>query len=103
MSNTPAATPIGPSCVTKDAAGNEKLERYGIASGLLGGFGGFVARAFRDHDFQLGRRNGQRFLQTTFALPADNPVINSMGAAVHNSKIPGDSTKNETEAEEAIR
>jgi hypothetical protein len=41
---------IGPSRVTSDG----KEQRYGIASGLLGGFGGFVARSFRDHDFQLG-------------------------------------------------
>ena len=78
---------IGPSCVTKDAAGNEKLERYGIASGLLSGFGGFVARAFRDHDFQLGRRNCQRFLQTTFALPDGNGVIRSWGPGVDKSKF----------------
>ncbi len=64
---------IGPSRVTTDS----KEQRYGIASGLLGGFGGFVARSFRDHDFQLGRRNGQLFLQTTFALPADNKIIRS--------------------------
>jgi hypothetical protein len=62
---------IGPSRVTPDG----KEQRYGIASGLLGGFGGFVARSFRDHDFQLGRRNCQRFLQDAFALPPDNEII----------------------------
>jgi Patatin-like phospholipase len=62
---------IGPSRVTPDG----KEQRYGIASGLLGGFGGFVARAFRDHDFQLGRRNCQRFLQDAFALPPENEII----------------------------
>ncbi|MGH6836876.1 MAG: hypothetical protein ACREC9_15375 [Methylocella sp.] len=62
---------IGPSRVTSDG----KEQRYGIASGLLGGFGGFVARSFRDHDFQLGRRNCQRFLQDTFALPPENEMI----------------------------
>ncbi len=56
--------------------------RFPIASGLLGGFGGFVARSFRDHDFQLGRRNCQRFLQTTFALPPVNPIIQSSYARV---------------------
>jgi hypothetical protein len=63
---------IGPSRVIDNV-----LQRYGIASGLLGGFGGFVSRSFRDHDFQLGRRNCQRFLKTNFALPAKNPVIAS--------------------------
>ncbi|MBY6241691.1 patatin-like phospholipase family protein [Methylosinus sp. Sm6] len=54
-----------------------KPQRYGIASGLLGGFGGFVARAFRDHDYQLGRRNCQKFLMTAFAVPADHPIVTS--------------------------
>ncbi|ATQ69432.1 MULTISPECIES: patatin-like phospholipase family protein [Methylosinus] len=54
-----------------------KPQRYGIASGLLGGFGGFVARAFRDHDYQLGRRNCQKFLLTAFAVPADHPIVTS--------------------------
>lgn len=61
---------IGP----RRVIGNE-LQRYGIASGLLGGFGGFVARAFRDHDYQLGRRNCQKFLMTSFAVPADHPIV----------------------------
>lgn len=71
--------------IARDAAGDRMLDetgrekeldaRYAIASGLLGGFGGFVAREFRDHDFQLGRRNCQRFLQTYFALPGVNPLI----------------------------
>jgi hypothetical protein len=71
---------IGPSRVIKGSDGKEVLQRYGIASGLLGGFGGFVSRAFRDHDFQLGRRNCQRFLKTNFALPDANPVIGSWTA-----------------------
>jgi hypothetical protein len=50
-------------------------ERYAIACGLLGGFGGFLDRAFRDHDFQLGRRNCQRFLRESFSIPGDNPII----------------------------
>jgi len=74
---------IGPSRVTPDG----KEQRYGIASGLLGGFGGFVARSFRDHDFQLGRRNCQRFLQETFALPPDNKIIESWPADVDKGKF----------------
>lgn len=57
------------------AADGKTLEPYGIASGLLGGFGGFISRAFRDHDFQLGRRNCQQFLKATFALPPTNRKI----------------------------
>jgi hypothetical protein len=65
----------------------EKEERYGIASGLLGGFGGFVERSFRDHDFQLGRRNCQRFLQQAFALPPKNKIIESWPAVVDKSNF----------------
>jgi hypothetical protein len=50
-------------------------ERYGIACGLLGGFGGFLSRPFREHDFILGQRNCQMFLKTSFALPFYNKAI----------------------------
>ena len=49
-----------------------------MASSSLGGFGGLLSRAFRDHDFQLGRRNCQQFLRKHFALPAEanrNPLF----------------------------
>jgi hypothetical protein len=50
-----------------------------IASGMLGGFGGFLSERFRNHDFHLGRRNCQRFLQRYFVLPLEaarqNPVF----------------------------
>jgi hypothetical protein len=49
-------------------------ERYTIACGLLGGFGGFLDEKFRAHDFQLGRRNCQAFLRSTFGLPGANPI-----------------------------
>jgi predicted acylesterase/phospholipase RssA len=41
----------------------------------LGAFGGFFCRGFRAHDYELGRRNCQKFLQDWFALPQDNPLI----------------------------
>jgi len=79
---------IGPSRVIDDGTPDGKEQRYGIASGLLGGFGGFVARSFRDHDFQLGRRNCQQFLRTAFALPlAQHNVIGSWQAGVDKSKF----------------
>ena len=46
-----------------------------IATGLAGGFGGFIAESLRAHDYQLGRRNCQWFLKEHFALPADNPIV----------------------------
>jgi len=50
---------------------DDKPEKYAIACGSLGGFGGFLSKAFRHHDFMLGRRNCQRFLSHHFVLPAD--------------------------------
>lgn len=41
----------------------------------LGAFGGFLERSFRAHDFQLGRRNCQAFLQNHFVLPSTNAAI----------------------------
>ncbi|MFN4166023.1 MAG: hypothetical protein ACK4GK_15715 [Ferrovibrio sp.] len=51
------------------------LQTYGIACGLMGGFGGFLDEAFRAHDYQLGRRNCQAFLREAFALPRENKKI----------------------------
>jgi predicted acylesterase/phospholipase RssA len=57
--------------------GAEALRSSGnhLACGALGGFGGFFARAFRVHDYLLGRRNCQRFLQRHFTLPEANPLF----------------------------
>ena len=41
-----------------------------IASGSLGGFGGFLDKNFREHDFYLGRINCKSFLQKHFCFPA---------------------------------
>jgi hypothetical protein len=53
----------------------DKLEEFGIACGLLDGFGGFLEREFRDHDYELGRKNCQDFLANWFGLPSNNPSI----------------------------
>jgi hypothetical protein len=53
----------------------DRPEQYAIACGSLGGFGGFLSKAFRHHDFMLGRRNCQRFLSHHFVLPASNPLF----------------------------
>ena len=53
---------------------NEWIEPA-MASAILGGFGGFLAEDYRKHDFQLGRRNCQRFLQSHFCLPETNPLF----------------------------
>jgi hypothetical protein len=42
---------------------------------LLSAFGGFFERGFRAHDYQLGRRNCQKFLRDHFRLSVANPII----------------------------
>jgi hypothetical protein len=49
-----------------------ELEPFTIACGSLGGFGGFLSRKFREHDYQLGRRNCQWFSTTGARSPARN-------------------------------
>ena len=56
-----------------------KEQRYKIACGLLGGFGGFLDEKFRAHDYQLGRRNCQEFLRSTFGLDTRNSIVASPG------------------------
>ena len=46
-----------------------------LQGALLGAFGGFFERSFRAHDFLLGRRNCQAFLQRHFVLPATNSTF----------------------------
>ena len=48
---------------------------FNLASSVLDGFGGFLSRHFRVHDFLLGRRNCQRFLSRHFVLPEKNELF----------------------------
>jgi hypothetical protein len=41
----------------------------------LAAFGGFFERGFRAHDYELGRRNCQKFLMDHFVFPAENVVM----------------------------
>lgn len=61
----------------ENVAGIDKKEKYAIACGSLGGFGGFFSKEFRKHDYLLGRRNCQRFLQHHFTVPqeSNNPIL----------------------------
>ena len=56
---------------------NGVTQKNTIACGSLGGFGGFFSKKFRIHDYMLGRRNCQRFLQQYLCVPisANNPII----------------------------
>ena len=46
-----------------------------LASDGLAGFAGFFHEQLRMHDFQLGRRNCQKFLADHFHLHVDNPIV----------------------------
>lgn len=77
---------IAPKRNIKDDDHKSRSALYTIACGLLGGFGGFLDEEFRRHDFQLGRRNCQRFLKQAFALPADNvPIIQTWTVEARNN------------------
>jgi hypothetical protein len=56
---------------------NGTTQPNSIACGSLEGFGGFFSRQFRIHDYMLGRRNCQRFIQQYFCVPISegNPII----------------------------
>jgi hypothetical protein len=56
---------------------NGVTQKNSIACGSMGGFGGFFSKKFRTHDYMLGRRNCQRFIQQYFCVPisAKNPII----------------------------
>lgn len=51
--------------------------KLAIACGSLGGFGGFISKEFRIHDFFLGRANCEQFLREHFTIPAQtkNPIF----------------------------
>jgi hypothetical protein len=55
----------------------ENPTKTALQCGLLGAFGGFFERGFRAHDYQLGRRNCQKFLLDHFRLSAANPIIDA--------------------------
>jgi hypothetical protein len=56
--------------------GTEKIEgSKAIACGFMGGFGGFIHKEFRIHDFFLGRANCEHFLREHFTI--DTNTTNS--------------------------
>jgi hypothetical protein len=70
--------PVGPGPKNQRTAGAQAL-----ASGALGGFGGFIDKAFLDYDFRLGRLNAYKFLKEHLAIPAsaNNPIFRNWTAA----------------------
>ena len=59
----------------REGNGSEMASKYPIACGVMGGFGGFIDKLFRRHDYLLGRRNAQAFLRWNFGLPETNPLF----------------------------
>ncbi len=65
--------------------GEEVLEgTEAIACAAIAGFGGFVSKEFRIHDYFLGRANCEKFLRDHFAVPqyTTNPIFTEGYAGV---------------------
>jgi hypothetical protein len=60
---------------------NTAASSTAIACGLLGGFGGFLDRRFREHDYQLGMRNCQKFLLDGLVLDGANKAVFGPGGS----------------------
>jgi hypothetical protein len=70
---------------TRQGNGSAAAKRFPIASGVLGGFGGFLHESFRRHDYLLGRRNAQAFLRWNFGLPETNERL-FKGVAINGDR-----------------
>lgn len=73
---------IAPSRWVNTADGDVNVTgEMAIASGSLHGFGGFIHKEFRVHDYFLGRHNCKIFLRDYFTIPAqaleENPIFSS--------------------------
>jgi len=68
------------------AGEDEKDAADPLACGVLGAFGGFLQRSFPEHDYQLGRRNCQKFLRDHFVLDKENALFLNWPAAAKVDK-----------------
>lgn len=91
---------ISPSRQIRDEAGNVIEELFGekaIACGTLGGFGGFLNKEFRIHDYYLGRYNCEVFLRDYFTIPEsalqNNEIFRKGYFQVDKSLYASDETK----------
>ncbi|KXU86951.1 hypothetical protein CR51_36635 [Caballeronia megalochromosomata] len=73
---------IAPSRRTSPTDPRTETNGFDLASGCLGGFGGFLSEEFRRHDYLLGRRNCQQFLSQHFSMPKANPLYGNWTDAV---------------------
>lgn len=61
-----------------------------IACGSLDGFGGFISKEFRIHDYFLGRANCEKFLRDYFTVPADTTneiFVNGYSGVLDKTKL----------------
>ena len=79
---------ISPSRYFRDPEGNT-VDAFGesaIACGTLAGFGGFISKEFRVHDYYLGRFNCEIFLRDYFTIPEEaltkNPIFRNGYAGI---------------------
>lgn len=65
--------------IAPDRGVSPESNEFPLACGALGGFSGFLAEQYRQHDYMLGRRNCQQFLRQHFCLPTTNdPVFSAV-------------------------
>jgi Patatin-like phospholipase len=57
-----------------------------LASASCFGFGGYLAREFREHDFFLGRRDAQAYLADHLTLPPDNQLFAEWKNSTHHDE-----------------
>ncbi|WP_141673177.1 patatin-like phospholipase family protein [Allomuricauda sp. CP2A] len=61
----------------------QEVEHPPLATGGIGGFGGFLDIDFRIHDFFLGRKNAQNFLRGVFFMEYDETDKNNLFYGIH--------------------
>ncbi|NUY79474.1 patatin-like phospholipase family protein [Flavobacterium sp. MAH-1] len=85
---------ISPSREIRDQNGKVVDELFGekaIACGALAGFGGFLSKEFRIHDYYLGRYNCEIFLRDYFTVPPEalelNPIFAQGYAGIDKTRF----------------
>ncbi len=104
LENDASSFIISPSRQIRDKDGGLIEEVFGeraIACGTMFGFGGFLNKEFRIHDFYLGRFNCEIFLRDYFTVPASalktNPIFRDGYANVDIHHYSSEATKENEE------
>jgi predicted acylesterase/phospholipase RssA len=104
LENDASSFIISPSREIRDKDGKLVEEVFGeraIACGTMFGFGGFLNKEFRIHDYYLGRFNCEIFLRDYFTIPEsalkENPIFREGYANVDVQKYASGATKKDEE------